>query len=226
MAVQPFGSGRVVYVGSDEMWRMRYYKDSYYYRRFWSNVVNYLASLKARRVIITTGGDSFSVGDKINVEAEVFDKADYHPLKAEKFSVDLINRDTGEAKTLELKGSEARPGRFTLEYTAVHTGRYQVTALRDDASAAGEVAAKQFAIEPARAEMLRTEANEDVMRSIASRPENFAKIWDMDKLAIPPSRAPLIDDRKFELWDTKLSVILIVLLLTIEWILRKKYNMT
>jgi len=54
VAVQPVGAGRVLYVGSDETWRWRYVQDGYYHRRFWANAVRYLATLKARQVVIMT----------------------------------------------------------------------------------------------------------------------------------------------------------------------------
>ncbi|RLG04826.1 MAG: hypothetical protein DRN68_09430, partial [Thaumarchaeota archaeon] len=66
-AVQFYGKGRSLYMGTDETWRWRYVQDGTYHRRFWHNVMDYLAagSLEKKRLIITTGGEHFIVGQKV-----------------------------------------------------------------------------------------------------------------------------------------------------------------
>lgn len=230
IAVQTVGKGgRVVYVGTDETWRWRSLADSYFYERFWSNMVRYLATLMARNVVITTGGDHFSVGERINVSAEVYDeKNDYQPLAAETYTVDLVDMQNPEkVQPLVLKKVEGKPGQFQGTLTAVHQGHFRVTAMRDDPKNDEKVASKEIEIAPPEAELARTEADPSAMKTLATRPENFLPISDVDQLSalIPPGRLTAVNDVNQELWDKPLSVILIVLLLGIEWILRKKHNM-
>ena len=78
VAVHSAGSGRVAYVGFDETWRWRFVDDGFYHRRFWGNMARYLAPSSPRQVIIATGGDQFSAGDRIPVEIEAYDR-DYRP---------------------------------------------------------------------------------------------------------------------------------------------------
>ena len=59
LAVQTVGAGRTAYLGFDETWRWRFIEDGFYFRRFWANLVRYLAPLNARQIVITTGGDRF-----------------------------------------------------------------------------------------------------------------------------------------------------------------------
>jgi uncharacterized membrane protein len=244
MVVQPYGKGRVLYFGTDEMWRMRAYPDTYcnYYRRFLTNTMRFLATSKAHQVIITAGGDRFSLGGKITVEAEVYDST-YKPLETAQYKVDMINLDTQETKHLTLAGikkptqsengkeEEKFTGRFKAEIVAEHTGRFQFTSteLREDKDAAEKIAPKQIVIELPQAEAAKPEADLAGMQSWASpRQENFVNIWDADKLAkmIPTAKKVIIDDKALEFWDRRYTLILIVLLLGVEWVLRKKYNMT
>jgi hypothetical protein len=204
--------------------------------------MRFLATSKAHQVIITAGGDRFSLGGKITVEAEVYDST-YKPLETAQYKVDMINLDTQETKHLTLAGikkptqsengkeEEKFTGRFKAEIVAEHTGRFQFTSteLREDKDAAEKIAPKQIVIELPQAEAAKPEADLAGMQSWASpRQENFVNIWDADKLAkmIPTAKTVIIDDKALEFWDRRYTLILIVLLLGVEWVLRKKYNMT
>ena len=78
-----------------------------------------------------------------------------------------------------------------------------------------------------KAEAVRTEADRATMENFATRPENFVTVDHADKLAelIPDDRKTAVREVPRELWNSNLMLLLIVLLLTGEWIIRKKYNM-
>ena len=65
------------------------------------------------------------------------------------------------------------------------------------------------------------------MENVASRPEYFLRIHEVDELArlIPSDRKTAVREVPWELWDSNLTLLLICLLLTVEWIVRKKNNM-
>ena len=226
LVAQPFGVGRVLYMGFDGTWRWRFLRDGHYHRLFWSNVVRYLATLRARHVVITAGGDWFSAGERITVEAEAYDE-NFSPLKADTFDVEKINTKTGESETIVLKAVANKPGRFQASFRAAHTGAFQLTAMKGDPMAKEKVQSKLIRIELPKAESVRTEADRAALETLASKPENFLEIQDIGRLAtlIPPDRKTAVRKVPWELWDSNLTLLLIVLLLTIEWILRKKYNM-
>ncbi len=228
IVVQPFGNGaRVLYVGFHATWRWRYVSDSLYHRRFWANVLQYLATLKARRVIITTGGDRFDAGSDIDVQASVY-REDFLPLDEPTFTVEMVNVETGEAQELELQAVEGKPGRYRKVLGAADKGAYELTALREYANRDDLVSSKRITIEVPRGEALRPEADEMVLRAMARpRTEHFLRLSEVERLGelIPPGRRTSVDELSRELWDSKLTLLLIVLLLGTEWILRKRYNM-
>jgi hypothetical protein len=230
VVAQPFGTGRVLYVGFDGTWRWRFLRDGYYHRLFWSNVVRYLATLRARHVIITAGGDRFSAGERITIEAEAFDE-NFTPLKADTFDVEMIDTKTGQGETIVLKAvldKDGEPtGRYKATIRATRKGTFELTAMRGDPLAKEKVQSKTIRIELPKAEEVRAEADRATMANIAVRPEHFLEIQDVDRLAelIPPDRKTLVNEVPRELWSSNLMLLLIVLLLTVEWILRKKFNM-
>ncbi|MCE5279611.1 MAG: vWA domain-containing protein [Planctomycetaceae bacterium] len=228
VAVQPFGAGRAVYVGTDETWRWRFVQEGYYHRRFWGELVRYLATLKARQVVITTGGDRFTAGQKISVEVEAYDEK-FEALKDPSFTVTL-RKITGEAvEKITLKPLDAanKPGRYSGILEAKHTGTYDLTALDSDPQAALKVAPKRIVIELPQAESRRPEADVDTMKNVASRAEQYLPIEQIDRLSelIAPGMIRTVKLQPHFLWDTPAMLILVVVLLAVEWILRKKYNM-
>ncbi|MFP4052928.1 MAG: hypothetical protein ACLFV7_03590 [Phycisphaerae bacterium] len=228
VAVQPVGGGRVLYLGFQATWRWRYLNEAEYYRQFWGNVVRYLATLKARHIVITTGGDRFSAGERMTVEVEAHDE-NYNKLVTEDgtFTVDMVDTRSGEVRKLTLQAVENQPGQYKAEVLVDKTGTYELTAMRDDPQAAEKVAGKRINVELPRAEAARTEANANNMLTLASKDQNFMTIAEVDKLAtmIPAGKMNVVDEVPRELWDSPLMLILVVSLLVAEWILRKKYNM-
>lgn len=223
LAVQPVGKGTVMYMGFDATWRWRAVQDGMYHRRYWGNVVRFLASLKARQVVITAGGDRFPAGQRITIEAEAYDDQ-YRPLTGESFDVTVVNVQTGRKETVTLGAVEGRPGRYRANYVPAHTGAYDLTAMDGNTD---KVAGKRIVIELPRAEARRSEADEPVMRQLASRPEYFLQAWQAGKLPqlVGPGKRVNVREVPRELWDTRLTLLLCVLLLTVEWVLRKKNNM-
>ena len=229
IAAQPFGRGRVLYLGFDATWRWRYIEDAYYFRWFWGNVMRHLASLKARRVVIAAGGDRFDVGKEITIDVTAYDER-FQPLADKTFEVEMTRLDGEGAalpETLTLKAVEGRPGRYKLTIKAAERGTYELTAWRGRPNADELVAGKRIVVRLPKAEAQRPEADEATMRTMASRPENFLRAPEAGRLAemIPPGRLISIDERPRELWDSNLMLLLAVMLLAVEWIIRKRYNM-
>ncbi|MCD4826137.1 MAG: hypothetical protein K8S55_16220 [Phycisphaerae bacterium] len=226
IAVHTVGSGRVLYMGFDETWRWRFIESGFYHRRFWGNVVRYLAPLNARQVVIATGGDRFGAGDKITVEVEAFD-SEFKPLTDPIFPLKMIDAKTGQVREHTLKAIKGKPGRYKATIIAAATGTYILTCDEKIANR-DRVAARQIVIELPRAEACRTEADSRTMQTFASRKDYFLRADQIDQLAELIPSEPLHRKEKFlhPLWDTPLAWLLIVILLTVEWIVRKRNNMT
>src|SRR5438067_10303572 len=69
-----FGKGRVVFVGSSELWRLRGYREVYY-ERFWTKLGRYASAgsrtRQARRGVLVMG-KQFTTGAPVRVEAQLF----------------------------------------------------------------------------------------------------------------------------------------------------------
>ena len=77
------------------------------------------------------------------------------------------------------------------------------------------------------AESVRVEANEGVLKSMVTRDKGFLRLWEVDKLTelIPSGKLTSVQETPLELWDKQLPLWILVILLAVEWIFRKKFNM-
>ena len=224
VAVQYYGKGRSLYIGTDETWRWRYIADGLYHRRFWLNVIDYLSAgrLERKRVIITTGGDHFVVGHKLKIRVEAYGR-DYQPLTDEKFQIEMVDTSTGKAERITLKRGRVK-GRYETAITLKQTGTFELTTREPQFK--GETVGKTITVSLPEEEFIHPEADRFTLETIA--PGNrFMMIHQADRLAklIPPGKTTIFRDMPHDLWDVPLILILLVMLLAAEWILRKKYNM-
>ena len=230
VAVQPVGSGRVLYVGMEATWRWRYVHDGFYHRRFWAKAMRYLSTMRARRVVISAGGERFDAGEKITIEVKAYDKF-YKELTDKTFTIEMIDARSGQARRIELEAVDAvrKPGRYKRTIIARHTGTFELSVPRtgEAPAAPDDVASKRIVIELPQAEARRRESDPHIMKTVASRDGNFLQAGEVDKLAdlIPPGRLKTAHEVPHDLWDCPLALIAIVFLLIVEWIVRKKYNM-
>ena len=235
VATHSYGKGRVVYVGMDATWRWRCVDDAFYYRRFWGNMVEYLAISSARSMVISTGGSRFGTDKRITVEVDAYDpENDYKPLVAEKFvlRMDRVDGEGAPLEDIELKPTPGREGHFQATIDAPSPGTYDLmpakTLAADDRADEHARAIKRITVHPPQAEHEHRQADPATMRSLASKDKNFLLIHQFDDLATlvsPPKYPPKVSRTPMTLWDCRLSLLLIVFLLTVEWIFRKKNNM-
>ncbi len=235
VAVQHYGKGRSLYLGSDETWRWRAVEDGLFYRQFWSNVIDVLAAgrLQKKLVIITTGVDRFTVGQKMRIKIEAYGR-DYRPLKQDELIVQIIDATDGTAvgepiilrsDTKQKTGGYYQSGEVPLMKTG--TFKLEIKPSQDGISyKKDEVAGKTITVTLPEEEFIHPEADLATLKTIAPE-KRFMMIHESDGLTkmIPHGKMTVFNDVPHELWDIPLAVVLVVLLLAIEWILRKKHNM-
>lgn len=230
IASQFYGGGPVVYVGFDDSWRWRYVADGAYYRRFWGNMVEHLGSYRMlrKRVLIAAAGESFAVGERIAVSAEVYDEQ-IEPAEQAEFVIRAVHVETGAAVPVVLAGDgrdghAGRAGLFRGSVVLRRPGQYVLTAAAGFAD--DQVAEKYLAVTTPQEEFARPEADLASLRTL-SGDNRFYACEDIDALAadIPAARLEVVEETTRELWNLWLSAAAMVLLLIVEWIGRKKHNM-
>lgn len=225
IALQNIGAGRVVFLGTDESYRWRsLYPDAY--DRFWVNGVRYLFEGRLQagnsRLRLLASDDKIDLGDAIEIQAQVKDQV-LQPLIAESFMVS-IEREGDSNETVALVPVEAVFGSYSLRFRPTQLGTYRVRPVEK----IGKAVELSFQVVAAQVEaqgpMDRAE-----LASIAG--VTGGQLFDTPAALLAaldeiPSRSATDTFRTpHAIWDGWPTITLVLLLLSLEWLLRKRFNL-
>jgi hypothetical protein len=142
--------------------------------------------------------------------------------------VEFRTVDRSRAGSVSLARLSPRARTFEGRFSPPADGSYVLTT--DLGTLAGQrvVPSASFQIESTSLESLRREADHDTLRQLAAQTSGEALYLDeLDRLAelIPDRRVEIPDDLAEPLWDTRLVLGLMVLLLAAEWSVRKWFGL-
>ena len=225
IAIQKIGAGRVLFVGTDETYRWRsLYEDAY--NRFWVNGVRHLFEGRLQagnsRLRLLTSDDKVELGDAVELVAEVKDQA-MQPLIADAYAVQ-IEREGEASESVDLLPVEAAPGSFTLRYRPTQLGTYRVR----PAVKGGKSVEVSFQVAPS---SIESQGPMDRSELAAIAGASGGVMFDspaalMAALDDVPSRSATDTFRTpHAVWDGWPTIALVLALLSIEWLLRKRFNL-
>jgi len=127
LAGQFFGSGRVFYLGSGEMWRLRAVDEGYFdqlYTRLIRHVSQGRLLRQSSRGSLIVDKARYLLGNTVQIRAQVTNPQ-LRPLAAGSVAVEVIAPDRG-VQTLSLRSDPGRPGIFTGQLTVLQEGVYRL----------------------------------------------------------------------------------------------------
>ncbi|MFK7739429.1 MAG: hypothetical protein AB8H80_03830 [Planctomycetota bacterium] len=225
IALQNIGAGRVTFSGFDESYRWRaIYEDAY--NTFWINGLRYLFEGRLQagnsRLRLLASADKIDLGDAIELLAEARDSA-LQPLIEPSFAVTL-ERDGEAPESLALIPVEAVPGSYSLRFRPTQLGTYRVLPIKK----VGKLVELNFQVVPAQVESV---GPMDRAELAAIAGANGGELFDspaeliaaLDRVA---SRSATDTYRTpHALWDGWPTITIVLLLLSLEWLLRKRFNL-
>lgn len=223
-----FPSGRTMFLGIDSTWMWRYHFGDRYHERFWRNAIRWLALGRLRsgdrRVRLDSLRNSYNLDDRVVLEARVLDE-DYRPSNNPTQTVYYEDPwDNTEELTLELV--QDRPGLYRASFDVARPGSYKAWTERDgkrNSSTEFEVILpSQENSEPAPdPELLRL-----IARVSGGRSAELASLAEL-KAEFPgdEERRQPISSELEDAWDTWTSLLLLLALLSTEWIMRKRLEL-
>lgn len=231
LAAQPFGSGRVVFMGFDGTWRWRGTGERFF-TRYWVQMVRYLAQARrqsgSRRGMIVLDRDTLDVGDYAKIEARVLDGA-FQPWTEPEAEASIESGD-GSTTTLRLAAIPGREGWFTGRAAFEHEGP-AVVRLKVPASgaAAAESVAKYVQVQPPDVELRKLRMESEQLRHLAEatggRFVPIAQASGLPDEIQNASQIRTIAGPRRALWDRAWLMGLLALLLGLEWTLRRRNNL-
>ncbi|MFK7766562.1 MAG: hypothetical protein AB8B55_05025 [Mariniblastus sp.] len=233
-----YGAGSVLYMGFQGTWRWRPVGvQAQYFDKFWIQVVRYLVETRSlqgsRRGFIDVEKTEFELGDRVLLVGRVLDEQ-FKP-STKKVHKAIVKTEDGRTQTVEMKLLPSQEGSYEGTFVAQRIGSFQATIdLGGDTSSDKLIDPIPFRVVPPSAESGAFWLNEKLLTEIAT--QSGGKYFRLEQIDQFPELLPtMITRAEFNsppkpLWDGNRILrwamfILPVLLLSIEWIIRKWYKL-
>ena len=198
------------------------------YNKGWShllkNIVRWLGSgNKDKNVILTTGKKTFELGEYISPVTQVYDGS-FNPVDDAVVQTEI----SGPGGKFEIYGDSNGQGTYSSRFMTFAEGDYQIrtTAFKNDIKL-GSDSLNIFVI-PVNREFMFTNQNYTFLQQLSEKfngkyyHENIAKDLP-DDLDLSPKRER--QELTVELWHKMAILIIILILLSVEWFIRKRLGL-
>jgi cbb3-type cytochrome oxidase subunit 3 len=232
MATHLYGPGRTVFLGFDSTYRWRYLHEEYF-DGFWARIIDRVGRSKVLGgrypFALSTDKSTYRVGDRVTVRARLIGAteatAGIGQLRGE------VEVAGGLPEALAIEPLPEDPSVLETSFTANEPGAYILRVLPATATELDtglRPATLAFRVESPRQETDHPTLNrpllEEVARATGGRVFSLAEA-DQVASAFKVKQVARILEYRDEMWDAPLLYGGIVLLLTAEWLLRKRYRM-
>tara|TARA_R110002096_G_scaffold99189_6_gene219979 strand:- start:9226 stop:11622 length:2397 start_codon:yes stop_codon:yes gene_type:complete len=228
LVVGYYPSGRTMFLALDETHRWQFRFEHRYHERFWRNTMRWLAlgRLKGgdRRYQLEPLRSEYTLDQRVTLEARVLDE-DFRPSSAESQEVRIADPD-GEERTVVLESSPGRPGVYRASLSAGRPGTWNAWIEQ-----AGEtLASSEFEVVLPSRESADPSPDPQAMVALAARTGGKSFLLQdlnalMDEFPGEEERREPLASRLEDAWDHWGTLLLALGLLSLEWILRKRYEL-
>jgi hypothetical protein len=229
------GFGSVLMFGFDQTWRLRYRKGDLYHHKFWGQILRWATADRiasgSSSLRIGTTRPRYPSGSPVRLLARLA-TPEFMPV------VNATPHATlwaGERKVLRLPliYRPESPGIYAAEIASLPEGRYRVELENAEAGAPGSAPAQrvdaEFSVSSAiDSEGVELTADRGVLTSVAAltggrvlEPVELASLAER----LGPATVSGTERRQTDVWNSWPWLILILALLTAEWVLRKRVRL-
>ena len=230
IAMQQYGLGQVLFVGTDNTWRWRKNQNDTAFLTMWSQIVERMSMPHmlgaSKRTQLNTDRERYATGDRVTVYARLYRERDLEPMTdptirayygQSRNAAGASTTQSGDHEVL-LRALPDQPGMYRTEFVAPAAGAYTFK-VEGDANTQ-----LTFAVIEPKLEMGETALNEPLMRELAEKSGGVAmREEDLYKLPelVKNTSVPVLSQVEVELWCSPFYYLLLLGLVTAEWIIRK-----
>lgn len=229
VAWQRYGSGKVMFVGTDQLWRLRFKRGDQYHARFWGQAIQFLTLSRLlgenKRIRLEAERKTYQAGERVLLHANVLDP-EFNPVTAGSYTV-LVETipPQGEPRAVALKAVPEAPGVYQGFFTPERDGVYRVLTPPQDATASNQVevqvtAAGREQLEPA----LQQELLDKVAEASGGKLLGVRDLASLPDLLKDQPRTVALPPREKELWNHGLIFVVLLGCLGAEWFLRRRHD--
>ena len=225
IAIQQFGAGKVLFHATDELWRWR----EPYYGRYWVQAIRYLSRAKLlgrdRSAELTTDRLVYRRGETIHLRVRFVDER-LTPVGDDPVIV-TVEHHGDVQRSVRLSRKPESPSVFEGDLHRAEQGTYHAWIARPAFNESPP--ATDFRVEIPRQELKRRSLDrQDLVLATEQTHGRYVSIADADDLPddIPAGRpVPLRSQQPIPLWNRWELLLLFGLVLSSEWLLRKRFGL-
>ena len=231
-AAQFFGAGRVFYLGSGEMWRLRGINEAYF-ERFYTKLIRFVSQGRLLRGsnhgVLLVERDRYVLGNTVAVRAQLSD-ARLEPLNAPQVALRVYLPDTTE-QNVALLADPSRPGNFSGQFTVRTEGVYRLELPVPESP--DEMLTRRIQVKVPDLEREKPQRNDALLTEIATKTEGRYYVGLEEALGTGADEGPLVKQLRDKsrtvvlleapdrLWDNWWTLGVLCGLLCSEWFIRR-----
>lgn len=221
------GQGKVLFLGTDSAWRWREGVEDQFHYRFWGQVIRWMAYQRnmaegqSLRLIHYPERPEVQKPVKLHVTAM---NNEGEPLEGGDIRI-RFNSPSGKTSSTRMQEESSEWGLYQADWTPEEAGNHRLIV---ESETTGENFVYEISISGLPLEIVGEPARTDVLEELARLsggkvldPVHFTQASDL--ISLLPDNDPII--RRIPLWSHPWTLILVVLLFTIFWVLRKRIGL-
>lgn len=235
IATHRYGLGKVMAITAHELWRWELMPggtggagiDSSF-DRFWGNAIRWLTRYEgSQRVRVASEKALFRSGEPVGFQGQVYDE-NFRPVDAVTLTATIRTQQTGfEPIQLTLSGTTGGNGQYSGSVRYLPTGEYTFVARATQNGKEIGIDRGGFTVGELGIEYQQTRMNRELLTQLsANTGGRFYLASNADQLSadvsFPKTVTQFTQEARF--WNHPLLFILFVVLLSAEWLLRRRYG--
>jgi uncharacterized membrane protein len=224
-----YGAGKVMFVGSDRLWRLRAKVGDEYHVKFWSQAIQFLTLSRLlgenSRISFAVSRKEVAVGQPVEIYAGALSET-YEPASGPSLVAEIDLPGQGDrTQRITLRPVPNTPGFYHGLYTPQQEGGFVISAEERDRDISNTV---QFTALMGAQERQEAAMQRQTLEKMAELSGGrYFSIRELPLLgaSLEGIRTELTSAKQIELWDTWVFPILFVLLAGIEWTWRRRKDM-
>jgi hypothetical protein len=225
-----YGTGKCLSIATDRLWRLRFKTGDKYHWRVWSQSIQFLTLSRLmgehKRIRLETDRTTYRDGEQVRLYAHVLDE-DFEPMVQPSFEITVSGvGDNALREKVSLQPDRTSPGLYEGYFTSTVPGRYRLEANEDDKEVSSTT---EFQVATVNEELSDTNMRLEGLQRIAQLTGGSClTVRDLPKLKTLIGKEPLTTTVRTEraLWDNGWVAAVLIGLLGMEWILRRRHDLT
>ena len=224
IVTKTYGTGKVLFMGTDSAWRWREGVEDKYHYRFWGQVARWMAyrrqMAKGETMRLFYSPDRPRVDDVVTLNANVTDSLG-GPLTEDSVTVQAIS-PSGKTQTIQLQPSEKDAwGLFAGSFTPQESGNYRLVASSTETGASVQTDLSVQGLNRERqGRLARFDVLDEIAKITKGKLVSVSEVQSLlNSLATLPEPEPIV--HRIRIWSHPFWAGLLILLLGLFWIGRK-----